>query len=184
MSWWRPAALWGTAALTPDQGDRSRKPRVTASAGGQSLPAMLSQGGCRSLRRCHGSLLTESVKRRGSRTRRACCRLIEGGNRLLRSSAEHLRDEELLDKLRGFGFDLDRRSLEQLCESALSAEEVARPLMGSCGFRNDSERMQGTGSGSEATCFFAKDLQPLRDGFPIPHARGRVSPAQELLGSA
>jgi serine/threonine protein kinase HipA of HipAB toxin-antitoxin module len=41
-------------------------------------------------------------------------RLMKGGNRLLRSSAKHLSGEELLDKLRGFGFDLDRRSLEQL----------------------------------------------------------------------
>ena len=70
-------------------------------------------------------------------------RLVEGGNRPLRSSAERLSDEELLDKLRGFGFDVDRRSLEQLCEGALSAEEVAGPLMDGCVFRDDSERMQG-----------------------------------------
>src|ERR1022692_2425184 len=70
-------------------------------------------------------------------------RQIEGSNRPLRSSAERLSDEELLDKLRGFGFDVDRRSLEQLCEGALSAEEVAGPLMDGCVFRDDSERMQG-----------------------------------------
>ena len=70
-------------------------------------------------------------------------RLVEGGNRPLRSRAGHLSDEELLDKLRGFGLDLDRRSLERLCEGALSAEEVAGPLIGRCGFRDDSERMQG-----------------------------------------
>jgi hypothetical protein len=70
-------------------------------------------------------------------------RLIEGGNRPLRSSAEHLSDDELLDKLRGFGLDMDRRRLEQLCEGALSAEEVAGPLMEGCGFRNASEEMDG-----------------------------------------
>src|SRR5260221_559156 len=70
-------------------------------------------------------------------------RLVEGGNRPLRSRAEQLSDEELLDKLRGFGLDLDRPSLERLCESALSAEEVAGPLIDGCGFRDDSERMQG-----------------------------------------
>ena len=52
-------------------------------------------------------------------------RLIEGSNRPLRSGAEQLSDEDLLEKLRGFGFDLDRAGLEQLCEGALSAEEVA-----------------------------------------------------------
>src|SRR6266705_776725 len=56
---------------------------------------------------------------------------------------EMLSDEEILDKLRGFGLDLDRRSLERLCEGALSAEEVAGPLIGRCGFRDDSEWMQG-----------------------------------------
>ena len=38
---------------------------------------------------------------------------------------------------------MDRRSLAQLCGGALSAEEVARPLMDSCGFRDDLEEMQG-----------------------------------------
>jgi hypothetical protein len=47
-------------------------------------------------------------------------RLVEGGNRPLRSRAGHLSDEELLDKLRGFGLDLDRRSLERLCEGCPS----------------------------------------------------------------
>jgi tetratricopeptide (TPR) repeat protein len=70
-------------------------------------------------------------------------RRIEGNNRPLRSSAERLSDEELLGNLRGFGFDLDRRRLEQLCAGALSAEDVARPLIESCRFRNASEEMQG-----------------------------------------
>jgi hypothetical protein len=68
---------------------------------------------------------------------------IEGNDRPLRSSAERLSDEEILDKLRGFGFDLDRRRLEQLCTGALSAEDVARPLIASCRFRSASEEMQG-----------------------------------------
>jgi tetratricopeptide (TPR) repeat protein len=59
-------------------------------------------------------------------------RLVEHSRRPLRSGAEHLSDEELLDKLRGFGLDLDRRGLEQLCEGALSAEEAARPLIERC----------------------------------------------------
>ncbi len=50
-------------------------------------------------------------------------RLVEGGNRPLRSCAGHLSDEELLDKLRGFGLDLDRRSLERLCEGAAFRSE-------------------------------------------------------------
>src|SRR5258708_24246128 len=70
-------------------------------------------------------------------------RLVEGGNRPLRSRAEQLNDAELLDKLRGFGLGLDRRSLERLCENALSAEEVAGPLLDGCGVRGGRERMQG-----------------------------------------
>src|SRR5258708_25489198 len=35
-----------------------------------------------------------------------------------------------------------------------------------------------------AACSPTEDWQPFREGFPIPHAGGRVSPAQEFLGSA
>jgi len=59
-------------------------------------------------------------------------RQLEDGDRPLRSSAARLSDEELLEKLRGFGFDFDRAALERLCEGALSAEEVARPLLDRC----------------------------------------------------
>ena len=45
-------------------------------------------------------------------------RMVEGSGRPLRSHAEHLTDEELLGKLRGFGLDLDRGSVEKLCENA------------------------------------------------------------------
>src|SRR5260221_8570687 len=70
-------------------------------------------------------------------------RLVVGGNRPLRSRAEQLNDAELLDKLRGFGLGLDRRSLERLCEKALSAEEVAGPLLDGLGFRGARGRTAG-----------------------------------------
>ena len=70
-------------------------------------------------------------------------RLFEHSNRPLRSRAAQLSDEELLEKLRRFGFDLDRAGLEQLCEDALSAEEVADPLLDRCDFRTDEERTEG-----------------------------------------
>jgi len=66
-------------------------------------------------------------------------RMVESTGRPLRSSAEHLSDEELLEKLRGFGVDLDRAGLEKLCEGALSAEEVARPLQGRRGIGRDGQ---------------------------------------------
>ena len=75
-------------------------------------------------------------------------RLFEHSNRPLRSRAAQLSDEELLEKLRRFGFDLDRAGLEQLCEGALSAEEVADPLLDRCDFRTDEERRRASGSGS------------------------------------
>lgn len=66
-------------------------------------------------------------------------RVAESTGRPLRSSAEHLSDEELLEKLRGFGVDLDRAGLEKLCEGALSAEEVARPLQDRRGIGRDGQ---------------------------------------------
>jgi len=65
--------------------------------------------------------------------------MLEQSSRPLRSSAGHLSDQELLEKLRGFGLDLDRGSLEELCEGALSAEEAARPLQDRCGIGDDSK---------------------------------------------
>jgi tetratricopeptide (TPR) repeat protein len=50
-----------------------------------------------------------------------------------RSDAAKLSDEQLLEKLQGFGLEVDRADLERLCEGALSAEEVARPLLDRCG---------------------------------------------------
>src|SRR5947209_3154619 len=52
-----------------------------------------------------------------------------------RSDAATLSDEQLLEKLRGFGLDADRAELERLCEGALSVEEVAQPLLDRCGVR-------------------------------------------------
>jgi tetratricopeptide (TPR) repeat protein len=70
-------------------------------------------------------------------------RLFEDNDRPLRSRAAQLSDEELLEKLRGFGFDLDRAGLERLCEGALSAEEVAGPLLDRCDFQTDKEQTEG-----------------------------------------
>ena len=42
-----------------------------------------------------------------------------------------------------FGFDLDRTGLERLCEGAVSAEEVAGPLLDRCDFQSDEEQTEG-----------------------------------------
>ena len=49
--------------------------------------------------------------------------------RPLRSSADSLSDDELLAKLRDLGLDVDRDGVERLCAGALSAEEVAEPIV-------------------------------------------------------
>ena len=49
--------------------------------------------------------------------------------KVLRSDAKPLTDEDLIAKLRSFGIELDRPSLERLCREALSAEEIAAPLV-------------------------------------------------------
>ena len=55
--------------------------------------------------------------------------LAWSGGRPLRSSADSLSDDELLAKLKDLGLDADRDGVERLCEGALSAEEVARPMV-------------------------------------------------------
>jgi tetratricopeptide (TPR) repeat protein len=50
-----------------------------------------------------------------------------------RSDAAKLSDEQLLEKLQGFGLEGDRAELERLCEGALSAEQVALRLLDRCG---------------------------------------------------
>ncbi len=56
-------------------------------------------------------------------------REVVRNGRPLRSSAEPLSDDELLAKLRDFGLDVDRDGVERLCEGALSAQEVAEPIV-------------------------------------------------------
>jgi uncharacterized protein YchJ len=53
----------------------------------------------------------------------------QAGERPLRANAKRLTDGELLAKLRSFGIEIDRTWLEQRCQRALSAEEIAGPLM-------------------------------------------------------
>jgi tetratricopeptide (TPR) repeat protein len=53
----------------------------------------------------------------------------QAAGRPLRSDAKRLTDGELLAKLRSFGIEIDRASLERMCERALSAEEIAGPLL-------------------------------------------------------
>lgn len=65
------------------------------------------------------------------------CEKVAG--RPLRSKAQRLTDGELLARLRAFGIDLDRSSLERLCNEALSAEEIARPLIAKCTFKTRGE---------------------------------------------
>ena len=59
----------------------------------------------------------------------------------LRSDAKPLTDDDLLAKLRSFGIELDRASLERLCGQALSAEEIAKPLLDQRTFRGKRERL-------------------------------------------
>ena len=49
--------------------------------------------------------------------------------RPLRANAKRLTDGELLAKLRSFGIEIDQAWLERECERALSAHEIAGPLM-------------------------------------------------------
>jgi len=58
------------------------------------------------------------------RTRDATFRKQSAG-KVLRSDAKPLTDDDLLAKLRSFGIELDRPSLERLCREALSAQETA-----------------------------------------------------------
>jgi hypothetical protein len=53
----------------------------------------------------------------------------QAAGKVLRSDAKRLTDGELLAKLSSFGIELDRPSLERLCDQALSAEEIAQPLL-------------------------------------------------------
>ena len=64
-------------------------------------------------------------------------RELERTGRPLRSSAASLSDDELLAKLRELGLDVDRDRVERLCEGALSAEDVAKPIGDKLKLAND-----------------------------------------------
>ncbi len=67
----------------------------------------------------------------------------QAAGRPLRSDAKRLTDGELLAKLRSFGIDLDRTSLGRLCEQALSAEEITKPLLNQRSFKSKREEQEG-----------------------------------------
>jgi hypothetical protein len=56
-------------------------------------------------------------------------RVAESG-RPLRSHATGVSDDDLLAKLRGLGVDADREKLAELCDGALSAEQVVSERLG------------------------------------------------------
>jgi hypothetical protein len=62
--------------------------------------------------------------------------------KVLRSDAQPLTDDDLLAKLRSFGIELDRASLERLCREALSAEEIATPLLDQRTFHGRQAEME------------------------------------------
>src|SRR5262249_22526587 len=66
----------------------------------------------------------------------------QGADKVLRSDAKRLTDGELLAMLASFGIELDRPSLEQLCDQALSAEEIAQPLLDQRTFHGKDEQME------------------------------------------
>ncbi|MCI0393153.1 MAG: SEC-C domain-containing protein [Acidobacteria bacterium] len=63
-------------------------------------------------------------------------------HRPLRSRARGFSDEELLARLHSLGVELDRPALERLCDKALSAEEIARPLNAKCVFKDTREEIE------------------------------------------
>ena len=66
----------------------------------------------------------------------------QAAGKVLRSDAKRLTDGELLAKLSSFGIELDRSSLERLCDQALSAEEIAQPLLNQRTFHGRHEQME------------------------------------------
>jgi hypothetical protein len=66
----------------------------------------------------------------------------QGAGRPLRSDAKRLTDGELLAKLRSFGIEIDRTSMERMCEQALSAEEIAKPLLDQRPFQSRREDLE------------------------------------------
>jgi len=66
----------------------------------------------------------------------------QSAGKVLRSDAKQLTDDDLLAKLRSFGIELDRPSLERLCREALSAEEIATPLLDQRTFHGRQAEME------------------------------------------
>jgi hypothetical protein len=66
----------------------------------------------------------------------------QSARKVLRSDAQQLTDDDLLAKLRSFGIELDRPSLERLCREALSAEEIATPLLDQHTFHGRQAEME------------------------------------------
>jgi hypothetical protein len=62
--------------------------------------------------------------------------------RPLRSGAKRLSDGELVAKLRSFGIEMDRPSLDRLSDEALSAEEIARPLVEQRAFKGWRQNLE------------------------------------------
>jgi len=65
----------------------------------------------------------------------------QNADKVLRSDAKPLSDDELLAKLRSFDIELDRPWLERHCREALSAEEMATPLLDQRTFHGWQEEM-------------------------------------------
>ena len=66
----------------------------------------------------------------------------QSADKVLRSDAQPLTDDDLLAKLRSFGIELDRPSLERLCREAFSAEEIATPLLDQRTFHGRQAEME------------------------------------------
>jgi len=66
----------------------------------------------------------------------------QAAGKVLRSDAKRFTDGELLAKLRSFGIELDRSSLQRLCDRTLSAEEIAQPLLDQRTFHGKREQME------------------------------------------
>jgi len=66
----------------------------------------------------------------------------QAAGKVLRSDARLLTDGDLLAKLRSFGIELDRSSLQRLCDRALSAEEITKPLLDQRTFHGKREQME------------------------------------------
>jgi hypothetical protein len=66
----------------------------------------------------------------------------QNADKVLRSDAQALTDDDLLAKLRSFGIELGRPSLERLCRDALSAEEIATPLLDQRTFHGRQAEME------------------------------------------